>query len=503
MQSVVHKRPDFLAFLRPEGEIAVKELCESLEDTRGLLAERAGQAQLETTGLEPLPQDRMSLAFVQAVFKHNLSPSNIEDAIIALKDFQFEVESSQQTTELAFQQVWRVYDIVKSRTLQRRSSISTISSISTQIPESFTSPQATTSFRKEIIEWLKRQDVASKASSGTPRSATQIGRGGPAGTSAEENNLTPESQSFPIRGDQELSSNRIRNIFGFSRARQDYMTIEPFQLWPSPPPQLSPEQPVYSDRDTLPQQPIISTTIYDQGSPQLPRRHSQTIHPRTATYDVWLKHVDFSARLETESVTMSPLQALPPIPESRTPLVPFLLPSTAHGVGSLDSYTSKQGPAGTQPPSSNKLSPAVTETPGPSMNGNVRLPRTYGHVKCNSVKYGNGLSGVESPDDGDGGSIHSQDYGEGWVSSIFGRSKEREREKEALKELRRMIGACGSADADKNAHLGIGTRAVTATGDWDLALELCERTSASENAAKEAAKALKQEFKCVCLNIEW
>ena len=56
--------------------------------------------------------------------------------------------------------------------------------------------------------------------------------------------------------------------------------------------------------------------------------------------------------------------------------------------------------------------------------------------------------------------------------------------------------------ADKNAHLVIVTRIVTASDDWDLALELCERTSASENAAKEAAKVLKQKFKCVCLDIE-
>ena len=185
----------------------------------------------------------MSLAFVQAVFKHSLSPSNIEDAIIALKDFQFEVETCQQTTELAFQQVWRVYDIVKSRTLQRRSSVSTISSISTQIPESSTSPQATTSFRREIIDWLKRQDAASKANSGTPNVATETERGGQAGVSPEENDSTPENQSNPIRGNQEMSRSRVLNFFGFSSARQrhkkmepeadqKYMVIEPFQLWP-------------------------------------------------------------------------------------------------------------------------------------------------------------------------------------------------------------------------------------------------------------------------------
>ena len=191
------KPSDLRVFLRPEGGVAVKELCESLESTRGLLAERASQAQLETRELDPLPEDRMSLAFVQAVFKHNRWPSHIEDAITALKDFQFEVESCQQTTGFAFQQVWRVYEIAKSRILPRRSSVSTISSVSTQIPESSTSPRAT------IIDWLKRQDAASKANSGTPNLATQTGGDSRAGTSAEENSSAPENQLIPMSGAKE------------------------------------------------------------------------------------------------------------------------------------------------------------------------------------------------------------------------------------------------------------------------------------------------------------
>ena len=164
---MVPKRSDFPALLRPEGAVAVKELCESLESTRSLLAERAGLAQHETTTLEPLPQDRRSLAFVKALFKHNLSPSNIEDAIIALKDFQFEVESCQQTTELAFQKVWTVYEIIKSQTLQRSPSVSPISSNSTQMSESPTQPQpqATTGFRRETIDWLKGLVASSKPNS--------------------------------------------------------------------------------------------------------------------------------------------------------------------------------------------------------------------------------------------------------------------------------------------------------------------------------------------------
>ena len=202
---------NFPAFLRPEGGVAVQELCESLESTRGLLAERVGQAQLEATRLVPLPQDRRSMASVRAVFKHNFSSSNIKDAIVALKDFQFDVESCQQTTELAFQQVWRVYDIVKSRTRQSRSSASTISSISTQIS---TSP---TSFCREIIDWLEGQDIASKSNLETSYFATQTGR---AGTSAERNTFALESRPTPIGRDQDLSRNQNRNLFDSSNYKK-------------------------------------------------------------------------------------------------------------------------------------------------------------------------------------------------------------------------------------------------------------------------------------------
>jgi len=253
-----------------------------------VLAERAGQAQLETTGLEPLPQDRRSLEFVQAVFKHNFSPSNIEAAIIALKDFQFEVESCQQTTELAFQQVWRVYDIVKSRTLQRRSSVSTISTISTIIPESSTGPRATTSFRKEIIEWLKRQDVASKSNSATPNIAAQIERGTRPGTPVEENTSTSMSQPVPITRNQEMSrtaTDRMRNIFGLSRARRDYKTIEPFLIEP---PAMSPLPHNYQQQGHRNQdvgQPLLMNTgPYASKTPAEPMRLYDTDPSQQSPY---------------------------------------------------------------------------------------------------------------------------------------------------------------------------------------------------------------------------
>ena len=218
MQSVVPRPSDLSDFLRPESEVAITELCESLESTRSLLAERMGQGQPEGTELDSLPQDRRSLAFVRGVFKYRFSPSDIEDAITALKDFQFEVESCQQATELASQQVWMVYDTVKTRTLQRRASVSTISTISA-IPQSSIEPKATTSFRQEIINRIKTQGVASTHSE-TPNLATQTGREARAGTSAEENTSTSNNQTIAISGDERHSKNVIRGFWGLSKPRQ-------------------------------------------------------------------------------------------------------------------------------------------------------------------------------------------------------------------------------------------------------------------------------------------
>jgi hypothetical protein len=76
------------------------------------------------------------------------------------------------------------------------------------IPESSTGPQATTSLRKEITDWLKRQDFASKPDSGTPNAAAQTEMGARASSSAEENVSTPARQE---RG-------WIRNFLGLSGA---------------------------------------------------------------------------------------------------------------------------------------------------------------------------------------------------------------------------------------------------------------------------------------------
>jgi len=50
--------------------------------------------------------------------------------------------------------------------------------------------------------------------------------------------------------------------------------------------------------------------------------------------------------------------------------------------------------------------------------------------------------------------------------------------------------------ADK-CSCGVGFLTATASDDWTLVLELCERASISESTAKGAANSLRQELKCV------
>jgi len=47
--------------------------------------------------------------------------------------------------------------------------------------------------------------------------------------------------------------------------------------------------------------------------------------------------------------------------------------------------------------------------------------------------------------------------------------------------------------------LPLGFLVATASEDWALVLDVCDRVSANENNAKEAVKALRRELKCVAI----
>ena len=82
-----------------------------------------------------------------------------------------------------------------------------------------------------------------------------------------------------------------------------------------------------------------------------------------------------------------------------------------------------------------------------------------------------------------------------------GRSRNRDRvgrEEDIQAELTRMIGTMShSRTSISYADRLEGYLTATASEDWSLVLEVCERASSSEANAKEAIKALKREFKSV------
>jgi hypothetical protein len=81
------------------------------------------------------------------------------------------------------------------------------------------------------------------------------------------------------------------------------------------------------------------------------------------------------------------------------------------------------------------------------------------------------------------------------------RDKDR-REDDPAAELTRMIGKLLSAFNMPNTdRLLLGYLTATASEDWSIVLEVCERASASEANAKEAARALRREFKQVSLTL--
>lgn len=82
-------------------------------------------------------------------------------------------------------------------------------------------------------------------------------------------------------------------------------------------------------------------------------------------------------------------------------------------------------------------------------------------------------------------------FWEGMLKDRESRTKEREREKERARDRDRRDDDVAGAELTRL----IGYLTATASEDWTIVLEVCERASATEANAKEAAKALRREFK--------
>ena len=80
-----------------------------------------------------LPSNRRSLAFIQVVFKHNFSPSTIDDAIEAVEELRSEVTQYREEAESAFQHLWYLYNVQSFRNFQGHASVESLASVSTRV----------------------------------------------------------------------------------------------------------------------------------------------------------------------------------------------------------------------------------------------------------------------------------------------------------------------------------------------------------------------------------
>ena len=155
----------------PDCVIALQQLTTVLQTTREFIRQCfTDEDAAPIDSHNALPNNRKSLAFIQAVFKHNLSPSTINDAIDDVEDLQYEVTRHREEAESAFRHLWRLYciqnfhmpswrDSVES--LASVSSVRTLESITTRIiscsPHYIEDDEEPSDEPNDPVQWLKEQ----------------------------------------------------------------------------------------------------------------------------------------------------------------------------------------------------------------------------------------------------------------------------------------------------------------------------------------------------------
>ena len=115
----------------PDCVVALQELTKVLQTTREFIGQCfTNEEAAPIDSHNALPNNRKSLAFIQAVFKHNLSPSTINDAIDDVEDLQYEVTRHREQAESAFRHLWRFYCIQNFHMPSWRDSVESLASVS-------------------------------------------------------------------------------------------------------------------------------------------------------------------------------------------------------------------------------------------------------------------------------------------------------------------------------------------------------------------------------------
>ena len=126
------------------GQAAVRELCDTLEETFSTLTQMTDRTKSNDLRLAPLPFKKKSLEFTQAVLKHSFTPSTITALIKGLRGMRSYIDPCLTRLETTFQHVHTLYFIMNNG-LARTASQLSIFSTSTNL-----------TVRIKLAAWLKR-----------------------------------------------------------------------------------------------------------------------------------------------------------------------------------------------------------------------------------------------------------------------------------------------------------------------------------------------------------
>jgi len=119
-------------------------LCKALKETQHTLKQLADQTESEEATLQAnVPSKKLSLAFVLAVLKYNVSPQTIDEMISDMRKMQTEIQNRLRSLDTSFNDVYNSYDFFH-RQLARFSTYSRLS----------TSTTLTT--RVRLVSWLEK-----------------------------------------------------------------------------------------------------------------------------------------------------------------------------------------------------------------------------------------------------------------------------------------------------------------------------------------------------------
>ena len=130
------------------GKRAIQDLCEALDDTFAVLRQLTDRAGAEVSNLQSLalPRNEKSLAYVQAILKHNFSPSKLANLANKLQRMQSEIQACSGKLESSFGHVSDLYAFSSNR-LVRVSRPTSIFSTSTMLTAQI-----------KLAGWLKQRE---------------------------------------------------------------------------------------------------------------------------------------------------------------------------------------------------------------------------------------------------------------------------------------------------------------------------------------------------------